>query len=412
MGALCLAAPALAGSLTPQGSPESLQDARLSPGVYPVNPALAQDAPLREPYDPFFDIDWSVSLRGAYTKATDSERFDMMLSPSVTLQHTGNRSAISINASAEAVRAKDGQIDVTSLRLGLETGYALDSETKLTAKGDLSVTRALAGTPGVASTISVAPQSITGTGEVGVTRSFGQFNVGVTGALGRSVYGQTTLTSGVQQNNTEQNFWSTDAKLRVGYQATPIFEVFGAAGVGRDMFDITSTSLGVKADATTTTLEGGVTGRWAGTLEATASTGVAMVRYDAAGLSQVNTQIYNASVSYVPDPTLRMRLGLATTVAPPGPSAGGTTRIGYTVTGDVTYALNSRLALRAMADWNTASFAGSTQTQKGYGWGVGADYKLGSHTAVTADYDYDQSESSTDGTKDAHRVKVGVTLKR
>ncbi|WP_224703584.1 outer membrane beta-barrel protein [Devosia aquimaris] len=412
MGALCLAAPALAGPLTPQGAVEPLQDARLSPGIYPTNPALAQDAPLREPYDPFFDIDWSVSLRGSYTKATESERFDVLVSPSVTLKHTGVRSAISIDASAELVRPKEGQVDVTSLRLGLNTGYVLDSQTRLTANGSLSVTRALAGTPGVASTIAVAPQTITGSGELGVTRTFGMFNVGVTGALGRSVYGQTTLTSGANQDNSEQNFWSSDAKLRIGYQATPIFEVFGAAGVGRDMFDLASSSLGVRADATTTTLEGGVTGRWNTTLEATASTGLAMVRYDAAGLGEVNTQLYNASVSYTPDPTLRLRLGLATTVAPPGPSAGGTTRIGYGVTGDVSYALNSRLALRASADWNTATFAGSTRTEKGYGWGLGADYTLNTHTAVTADYDYDQSESSVDGTKDAHRVKVGVTLKR
>jgi len=29
---------------------------------------------LREPYDPFFDVDWSVALRGSYTKATSGER--------------------------------------------------------------------------------------------------------------------------------------------------------------------------------------------------------------------------------------------------------------------------------------------------------------------------------------------------
>ncbi|MBU1304994.1 MAG: outer membrane beta-barrel protein, partial [Alphaproteobacteria bacterium] len=308
MGALCLAVPAQADPLNLHGSGSPLQNERLEAGVYPANPVMSAHVPLREPYDPFFDVDWSVSLRGAYTKATEGERFDVLLAPSVKLDHQGSRSAINISASAEMVRPKEGQIDVTSLRLGVNTGYALDSETKVTASGDVSLTRALAGTPGLSTNIAVAPQTITGTGELGLTRQFGRFNVGVTGTLGRSVYGQTVLKTGANQGNAEQNFWSTDASLRVGYQATPIFEVFGVADVGRDMFDTSSPSLGNKADATTTALQAGVTGKWNTTIEATASTGVSMVRFDQTSLGEVQTQLYNARLSYTPDPTLRMSL--------------------------------------------------------------------------------------------------------
>ena len=78
----------------------------------------------------------------------------------------------------------------------------------------------------------------------------------------------------------------------------------------------------------------------------------------------------------------------------------------------VDYDVNSWLALRALANWNMARFAGSVEQEKGHGWGLGADYKVNAHTAVTADYDYDHTQSSRNGTQEAHRVTMGVTVSR
>ena len=58
------------------------------------------------------------------------------------------------------------------------------------------------------------------------------------------------------------------------------------------------------------------------------------------------------------------------------------------------------------------SFAGSVEQEKGHGWGLGADYKVNAHTALSADYGYDHAESTANGVQDAHRVTVGVTLSR
>ncbi|MCS6761087.1 MAG: outer membrane beta-barrel protein [Candidatus Devosia symbiotica] len=107
-----------------------------------------------------------------------------------------------------------------------------------TAGGGFSLTRAVAGTSGVANNVAIATQMISGSGNVGITRQFGKFNIGVTGAVDRSVYGATTLTGGTVIDNSEQNAWALNAGLRVGFQITPIFEVFGRAGVGRDVFDL------------------------------------------------------------------------------------------------------------------------------------------------------------------------------
>ncbi len=411
--ALWLAVPALAASDHSLGDGSDADNERLLPDVYPTDPVLANGDWLREPYDPFFDVDWSVALRGTYSKATAGERFDIRLVPSVGLEHIGARSAINFDGSAEIVRpSESGNVDIGALRLGLQTGYDLDSVTRLTGSGSLSLSKPVAGTPGLASNIAIGPQTTSGGADVGITRQFGKFNIGVTGAAQRNVYGPTTLTDGRVTDNSEQNYWALDAGLRVGFQATPIFEVFGQAGLGRDISDLPSSALLVRTDATDTSLEAGVTGRWNDILEATASAGVSLRRFDAASLGEVVTQLYDAQLSFTPDPTWRMTAGFTTTVAPPGPNAGGTTRVDYAANAEIGYTVNSWLALRALADWNTARFEGSANVETGYGFGAGADYKVNAHTALTADYGYDHSQSTANGTQEAHRVTVGITLSR
>ncbi|MFD2647454.1 outer membrane beta-barrel protein [Devosia albogilva] len=411
IGTLALA---LCASVAPQFAQagDGLDSERLLPGQLPAAPVADQGVWLREPYDPFFDVDWSVALRGAYTKTPTIERSDTLLVPTVRLEHIGVRAAIAAEADAEIVREQDGRLSITGLRLGLDAGYDLDSVTRATATADLTLTQPLAGTPGVSSTVAIAPQTLSGSAGIGVTRQFGRFNVGVTGSVGRSLYGDTTRTDGTVVSNAEENLWSLDGALRVGYQVTPVFEVFGEAGVGRDLFDNPSTSLGVKTDATDVTLLAGVTGRWNSTLEATAATGVTLRRFDAAALGEVQAQVYDASVVFKPDPTLRLRAGLNTAVAPPGPDNAGTARVEYTASMGVDYTVNSWLALRAQAAWNTATFTGTGNTETGYSLGAGADYKVNAHTAIGADYSYSQAVTTSDGLQEAHRVTVGVTVSR
>ncbi|MCZ4346508.1 DUF5777 family beta-barrel protein [Devosia neptuniae] len=409
---LCLAAPAIAQSDVFTGDGSHSDNDRLTPGIYPADPVLANGNWLREPHDPFFDVDWSVALRGSYTKSTSGERFDVRTIPSVTLSHAGSRSNVSATGSAEIVQPINGQIDVSALRLSGSLGYALDSDTTLDAAGSLSVTRSQAGTPGVASNIEVAPLTISGGGDLGVTRQFGKFNVELTGSADRTVYQETTLSDGTRVNNADQDAWALNTGLRVGFQITPIFEVFGRASVGRDIFDVQSASLGLKPDATTSSFEAGVTGKWNEVLEASASTGVTLRRFDAINLGEVTAQTYDASLTFRPDPTIQMTAGLSTTVAPPGPSGLGSTRIGYAADGEVAYTVNSWVSLRALANWSSASYIGSTDTETGYGFGAGGDYKVNAHTALTADYNFDKSDSSTNGPQEAHQVSVGITVSR
>lgn len=411
--ALGLAMPVLAASDHALGDGSDADNERLLPGVFPADPVLVNGAGLAEPHDPFFDIDWSLGLRGVHTDGTAGERFDIRLVPTVGLEHIGTRSAVNVDASAELTRSGEGgAVDISALRLGLQGGYDLDSVTRVTANGNLSLSREAPGTPGQANTIEVAPQTLSGGGEVAVTRQFGRFNVSVSGTAQRSVYGDTRLTDGSAVDNSGQNYWALDGELRVGFAATPVFEVFGTAGAGRDLFDHPSAALGGSTNASDYALKGGVTGRWNGILEVTGSAGLGLRRFDVASLGEVVTQLYDAQVSFTPDPTWRMTAGFATRVTPPGPDGSGTTRVDYAANAEVAYTVNSWLALRALADWNTARFEGSSNVETGHGYGLGADYLVNAHTAVSADYDYARSDSTSNGLQDAHTVTMGVTLSR
>ncbi len=409
---LCCAAPVLAASDSSNGDGSKSDNERLLPGVFPADPVLASGESLREPYHPFFDLDWSTSLRGSYTKATGGERFDIRLVPTISLDHQGSRSAINITGEAEVVRPQDEQIDISALRLNLSGGYQLDSVTELRANGNFALTQDVAGTPGVGSDVLVAPETLSGGYDLGATRQFGRFNVSVTGAVQRTIYGDTTQVGGAIIDISDQDVWSLDTGLRVGLQATPIFELFGQASLGRDVFDQPSSVLLIKTDATDATIEGGVTGKWNETLEATVSTGLNLRRFDEASLGEFTTRLYDASITFRPDPTWVARAGFSTVVAPPGPGGSGTSRVEYAADVDLGYTVNSWLALRANATWSTARYSGSGETERGYGWGMGADYTVNAHTAVTADYGYAKTTSSTDGVEDAHRVTMGVTVSR
>jgi len=415
-GALLAGGPALAGPDLPPGDGSDVNNARLLPDYYPddgglVVPGIGASG-LREPYDPAFDVDWSVSLRGSYAKTGDEETLQILSVPSVTLTHQGSRSQLTGTASADITQPIDGDIDITGLRLGLEGGYQLDSLTALSANLDIEVTQDLPGTPGLATDERLGPETFNGTAGVGIDRQFGRFNLGVSGEASRVAYGDTTLNDGTLVNNEDQAYWALDGALRLGFQATPIFEVFTEAGVGREYFDLPSSVLLARQDATNSSIKAGVVGRWNGILEAEASMGLGLRRFDAASLGEITSRLYDARISFTPDPTWRFTAALSTVVAPPEPGKDGTTTTEYAVTGTADYTVNSWLALRAMANWHTDEIDDGLAGESGYGLGAGADYQVNAHTDLSADYEFERNKATSGTVEDSHRVTLGITLQR
>ena len=370
----------------------------------------------REPHDPYFDIDWNLSLRGAYVHTTSGERFEALLLPSVALTHTGNRWALNFAASAELVKPiTSGELRVAALRSSGGFDYALDQLTLLSATAALDLTQGPPDEPldlGNPDTVIAAPLALSGAVEAALSRRFGRFDLALRGSLGRTVYGPTTYAAPPVTDNSDQNFTETGAGLRIGFEATPMLTIFADGSVSRDWFDGPSSALLVSSDATTYAGKLGVSGQWNQVFEAEASVGFALRRFDAARLGEVTATLYDASLTFTPDEAWAFRAAFATSIAPPGPEGSGTARIDYEATAEASYRINAWLKLRASANWRAAELVGSTDSETGYGFGLGAEYQLNEHTALTADYGFSHAEITPDPAEDAHRVTLGVTFKR
>ena len=187
--------------------------------------------------------------------------------------------------------------------------------------------------------------------------------------------------------------------------------MFGEAGLGRDWYDGSGAG-GIKADATSRTLRAGLAGQWNGLFSASASVGVGQHDFDDAALSDITTRLYDASITYTPDPTVNLTAALATTVEPTGTDSADSARVVHSATASLDYTVNSWLRLRASADWARSWLEGSSETEQRHGAGIGADYKFNAHTAVSADYGYAYRDNSVNGVLESHTVSLGVTVKR
>ncbi|MBD8066430.1 outer membrane beta-barrel protein [Devosia sp. PTR5] len=397
----------------PAGDGSTYDNERLRPGIYPAAPVPEDFAVPHEPGHPPLDIDWSVGLRGSLTSSTDGDSFITTLTPQVSGTALGRRGSLAFDASADIAKSGgDNQVLPTGVDLSLSGQYTLDENTSLNGEARIAYARDLPGEPGLDPLIIRPAEEVTGALSAGLDRRFGRFTVGLKGSAERTVYGDTLRADTGQTSNADQNLWSLGSTLRVGYRATPIFEVFGEAGATRDIFDQPSARLGERFNATGQTLRGGITGRWGDVLTATASAGVGRRDFDAAGFDDVTTQLYDASVTFSPDPTLTVTAGLSTAIAPPGADSDGIARFEHTATADIDYTVNSWLRMRASADWTRSRQVDGPETETRYDVRAGADYSMSRHTSVSADYAYGHRDNSTTGTLDSHTVSLGITLKR
>lgn len=385
---------------------DPLDEERLVPGIYPASPA-----PPPEPAHPPVDIDWSLGLKGSYTVSTEGTGFITTLTPGFSATRQGVRTDVVLDGGANLTRGSEGALGVTSANLTLGTTTRLDTNTTFIGTAGLRFGQELPGTLGLNAAIIEPPAMVSGSLGGSVARRFGQFNLGASGELERTVYGTTTRTDSGVTDNSSANVWEGDARLRLGLQATPIFEVFGEAGVGRDWFDHASAT-GTKPDAISTALRAGVAGNWNGVWSASASLGIGRHDFDDASLADITTRLYDASLTYSPDSTINLTGRLSTEITPTGADSAGTARVTHAINADASYTVNFWLRLRGSANWSHATTEGGGDTEVRNGIGAGADYKVNTRTAVSADYGYEHRDNSASGTTDSHTISLGVTVKR
>jgi hypothetical protein len=406
-GVLVSLLPATAGDFHASGDGSGTNNPDLINGGGCENCTYA--VPPQEPAAPFFEADWSLSLRGAYVIDDDGAHFEALAVPRVTLRHDTMRGGYSLEAEAELVKSSLEEHRLSALRLRLEGEHALDAVTGLSGELELELTQESAGTPGGT---AAEPVVMSGTAGVAAERRFGRFAVGVRGAAGRTVYGPTRLSDGSEEDNSAQNNWTVEGGLRLGYEVTPLLTAFIDGSVGYQRYDEPSPTYMVTLDAADYELRAGLAANWHEILEAEASVGVGLRRFAEPALGEVTTTLYDASLTYRPDETVTLTAALSTNVGAPAPESGGTARVEYEATGSASYQVNPWLRLRASAGWEHAQLVGIAGSESGYSLGSGLDYQLNEHTLLTADYDFSHEQTDTTEGEDEHRVTLGVTLSR
>lgn len=394
----------------PTEQPSDLTEERLRPGVYPVQPvppefAVPPDAPSAAP------LDWSVGLRGTYTNSNGQETFVTRLTPQFTATRNGGLADLVFSGSADIAKAngQDG-LSVTAAGLSLSATAPIASDTTLKAGAALALSQDLPGTPGLSPFVTTPPQVITGSLDLGVDRRFGHVNLGIKGGLDRIQYGPTNRTDTGLTDNSGQNYWSGNTSLRLGYQVTPVLELFGQGELQRDIFD--TQTAGLYPNATNRSLRAGVAGKWNTVWSASASAGVGERIFDEASLGEIRAQLYGFEVSYAPDTTVKLTAGLDTTLSPAGADNPGKGRVQYAAFARAQYDINSWLRVRASADWSHSELVGTGTADRRWALGAGADYAFNAFTKLNADYAYANADNATSGNTQSHQVSLGVTISR
>jgi len=362
---------------------------------------------------PFYGIDWSLGLRGAYINDSQTgERFKALVLPSVTLSHTGSLLSYHATGDAELSKTGDGQINVDQARLSAGTALAFDPNNTLESNASVSMSQEDPHSPDVASNVAETPLEISGSADSTYTRKLGRFNVSLSGNVGHDLYGPTTLTDGTTVSNDAQDNTHFGGGLRLGFQLTPVLEPFVKADVTRTRYDIAPPAPGTKLDGNLYSLMSGISAKWDTRLTASASAGVGLEHFDSPGLADVQATLYDANLTYKPDDTLTLTGDFSTSIGAPGPSGSGTAAVSYQATANATYLVNDWLDWRGSAGWHDTSYAGTSNTDTGYTLGVGADYLLSKHAKLTADYTYQRYEVTPSPPGDTHSVMLGVTFQK
>ncbi len=396
--------PLVTGSI-PQYTPDAAASA----------PAVRQQAPRRISYGypPASDapnVNWSLTLRGAYVEDAEGGHYEAGLVPDVSIKMPTGRGELTLNGSSDLTKELDGQFRVNSGKVSLQATHALDAQTDLSGALRLGLSQDRPTIASDGSGVVQPPQYITGSAEGEVKRRFGRFGLGLSASALREVVGKTVAADGTETDNTYRNRTGYGFGARLEYELTPILSVFEQLRADRENFDAPSASLGAISDNWTYSARTGVAAKWQAGLSGEASVGYAFRNFDDSRLQDQDSLVYGATVTYSPSGRLTLAAEFNSDISDTGDVTGATARFGNDLTLRVNYLLSEWLQARATASRNWASYAGSPTTENGYSYGLGADWYVNSHLALSADYSTGESRSSTGTTERTQRIMAGVTV--
>lgn len=395
----------------------SVSAATVSSAPLSVDPQIQTAPPQPAPmaYQPLvvepaatspWDLRARISALGRYIRSGDRERFEAITAPELEAIYAGARTQAGLTARAELTLPNDGDARISAAALSGTIRHALDSWTRVGAQASLRLAQPdRDGLDQRASGAMTAPLEFAGDVSVSGEYDFGQANLSGALRLERDIF---------DAPSNDDDRTGIGGTLRVSHALTPIVGVFGEGDVIRDLYDRSSAELGVSQDGYGYQLRGGISANWNDVLLAEASLGRGWRTFDDASLDDAQSWLYGASLTFNPTATLRLRAGLDTTLAATSESATAAVNVEHALTLEALYRVNSQLDLRASGGMRVREFVGTSEVERRYDAGVGADVAVGSRTSASLDYGYGLREdaAATTESRDEHRVTVGVTVER
>lgn len=361
---------------------------------------------------PDVDADWSVTLRGSYQQGSSGDRLVGSVLPEGSVTRRTSRGEVVFGANAELIKEGEDAFRLSGGALEFDGNYAVNSKTSVSSSANLSFTQASPYALGTGTSIATAPVIISGSADAGIRRQTGVFDVELRGNIAREIYGTTQLATGVWSDNKDRN------RLGLGFGGRLIQELsarisgFIDGSVERSIYDASSSALGAKRDGWTYAISGGFTGNWSDVVEVEISAGYGLRRFDSALLSSAPTALLDAELIYRPDDSVELSALFETNILTPEASSDVAVQIEYSASSSASYRINDQLGVRASLGASWTRFSGSSQIDRSYSAGVGADLDINAHTRLSADYNYSLSETTTSGTEESHEVALGVTFSR
>lgn len=354
---------------------------------------------------------YGVSLRGAYVHFGGTNRYEALVVPNMALSYNGQGRTARIAGEATLVQPHNGEARLGGAKLNTSYSQALSSTTGLRLDGSITLDQDDPNGLDVRPAgVMTGPLEFRAAANAGVTQQFGRFDLTTGLGVSRSQKGETRLANGSVIDNSGSDRTSVSADIRLGYRITPIFGVFVSGDGSREEFDHISTDIGARRSGWNYAIRGGINANWHDQTTVEASIGSGWRLYDDATLPETQSLLYGFALGYNPDPTLRLRAALDTTIEPG--SVGAVSSVDHTLSLEASYRVNQLLGLRGTASASLSEAQGTGVTTRRYGARLGADIAIGPHTDMTLDYGYGWREdpAAVPQVLTEHRFSAGVTL--
>ncbi len=366
----------------------------------------------REPYHPFFNVDWSIGLAYTHTGGTQTGKNSAVLTPEFSLTHQDLRGQYSF-AGRSSLSVNDDQLTrIDETEFSYSGQSALDSVTAITSGASIGLSQDDVNAPGMSDTIVQTPVVATLRGNIGIARQMGRFTFEVGTQAQRQASSDTLLVGGLGQNNSDRNFSRLGGTLRTSYAFSPEISLYIEGGVAHDWYDGAPIATGRKLDGWDYTISTGALVNWRDVLSAEVSVGHTTRDYDDLGLVGMGSAVFGLDLAYTPNDALTAGLQFTTNLTPADASSGQVASVDYSASGNITYGMTPWLDLRASGSALYSLPQTGTNIQTTYTAGAGADFAVNKNISVNLDYLYTWAQLLPVTAQYQHAGTIGIRIAR